>query len=96
VNSQLSRESRKGGEVAQISSSKLVLRPKSRYMFSSFEVLAFSSSVHIKQRDHCIADSFFLAVVYHPPGAYSNFVVEFSEFAADLATYSDNVLLMGV
>jgi len=32
---------------------------------------------------------------YHPPGPYSNFVDEFSEFAADVATYSDNVLLMG-
>jgi len=49
--------------VAQISSSKLVLRPKSSYTFSSFEVLAFSSSARIRQRDHGIADSFFLAVV---------------------------------
>jgi len=56
VNSQLSRESRKGGGVAQISSSKLVLRPKSNYIVSSFEVLAFSSSVRIKQRVHGIAD----------------------------------------
>ena len=95
VNSQLARESRKGGGVAQISNSKLVLRPKSSYIFSSFEVLAFSSSGRIKQRDHGTTDSFFLAIVYRPPGPYSIFMDEFSEFAADVVTYSDNILLMG-
>ena len=95
VNSQLARESKKGGGVAQISNSKLVLRPKSSYTFSSFEVLAFSSSAHIKQRDHGIADSFFLAIIYRPPGPYSIFMDEFSEFAADVVTHSDNVLLIG-
>ncbi|KAK0133577.1 hypothetical protein N1851_030903 [Merluccius polli] len=50
-------------------------------------VLAFGSSVHIKQTQS-IADSFFLAIVYRLPGPYSLFVDEFSEFAADLVTYS--------
>ena len=94
VDSQLARESRKGGGVAQISNSKLVLRPKSSYIFSS-HVLAFSSSARIKQRDHGITDSFFLAIVYRPPGPYSIFMDEFSEFAADIVTYSDNILLLG-
>ena len=42
-----------------------------------------------------VPDSFVLAVVYRPPGPYSVFVDEFSDFAADLATYSDNILLIG-
>ena len=45
--------------------------------------------------EYGIADSFFLAIVSRPPGPYSVFVDDFSEFVADLATYSDNVLLMG-
>ncbi|KAK0131362.1 hypothetical protein N1851_033943 [Merluccius polli] len=57
-------------------------------------VLAFCSLVPIKQTKS-IADSFFLAIVYQPPGPYSLFVEEFSEFAADLVTYSDKVLLVG-
>jgi endonuclease/exonuclease/phosphatase (EEP) superfamily protein YafD len=36
-----------------------------------------------------------LAVVYRPPGPYSLFVDEFSDFAADLATYTYNILLIG-
>ena len=58
-------------------------------------MLAFSSSARIKQRDHGIADSFLLAIVYRPSGPYSIFMDEFSEFAADVVTYSDNILLMG-
>ena len=42
-----------------------------------------------------VPDSFVLAVVYRPPGPYSVFLDEFSDFAADLATYSDNILLIG-
>lgn len=75
----LSRESRKGGGMAQISMLKLV----------------HSSSVHIKQRDDGIGNSFLLAIIYHPPGHYSNFVDDFSEFEDNLANYSDNVVLMG-
>ena len=41
-----------------------------------------------------VPDSFVLAVVYGPSGPYSLFVDEFSDFAADLATYADNILLI--
>ena len=46
-------------------------------------------------RPSAVPDSFVQAIVYRAPGPYSLFVDEFSDFAADLATYSDNILLMG-
>ena len=42
---QISREVKKGCGVALISYSKLNLKPKNRYIFRSFEVLEFCSSV---------------------------------------------------
>ena len=93
VNAQVSREVKKGAGVVLISNAKLDLKPKNRYIFRSFEVLAFCSSVPRQAKR--VPDSFVLAVVYRPPGPYSLFVDEFSDFAADLATYSDNILIIG-
>ena len=87
ISSQLSRESKKGGGVALISNSKLVLKLKNNYTFSSFEVLAFCSSVPIKQnKKHC---RFILFSHTLPAPRPIIFVNGFSEFAADLTTYSD-------
>ena len=44
VSAQVSREAKKGGGVALISNSKLNLKPKNRYIFRSFEVLALCTS----------------------------------------------------
>uniref|UniRef100_A0A8C5CCP5 Reverse transcriptase domain-containing protein n=2 Tax=Gadus morhua TaxID=8049 RepID=A0A8C5CCP5_GADMO len=93
VSTQVSREVKKGGGVALISNSKLNLKPKNRYIFRSFEVLAVCTSAPREAKR--VPDSFVLAVVYRPPGPYSVFLDEFSDFAADLATYSDNILLIG-
>uniref|UniRef100_A0A8C5AGF3 Reverse transcriptase domain-containing protein n=1 Tax=Gadus morhua TaxID=8049 RepID=A0A8C5AGF3_GADMO len=93
VSTQVSREVKKGGGVALISNSKLNLKPKNRYIFRSFEVLALCTSAPREAKR--VPDSFVLAVVYRPPGPYSVFLDEFSDFAADLATYSDNILLIG-
>ncbi|XP_059910918.1 uncharacterized protein LOC132459992 [Gadus macrocephalus] len=93
VSTQVSREVKKGGGVALISNSKLNLKPKNRYIFRSFEVLALCTSAPREAKR--VPDSFVLAVVYRPPGPYSVFLDEFSDFAADLVTYSDNILLIG-
>ncbi|XP_061762014.1 uncharacterized protein LOC133556275 [Nerophis ophidion] len=36
-----------------------------------------------------------LTVIYRPPGPYSDFISEFSEFVADLVMHADNIIIMG-
>ncbi|XP_061141855.1 uncharacterized protein LOC133158583 [Syngnathus typhle] len=78
-------EKRVGG-VALISNSELSFRPRSINVFKTFEVLTVRSTA---------LPSFYLTVIYRPPGAYSGFLDEFSEFVADLVFNADNIIIMG-
>nr|XP_049596961.1 uncharacterized protein LOC125981145 [Syngnathus scovelli]XP_049596968.1 uncharacterized protein LOC125981145 [Syngnathus scovelli] len=86
VSSHVACPRKKGGGVALISNSELRFRPRSIHVFKTFEVLVVRSTA---------LPSFYLAVIYRPPGAYSGFLDEFSEFVADLVTNADNIVIMG-
>nr|XP_049586306.1 uncharacterized protein LOC125975153 [Syngnathus scovelli] len=84
--SHVARPRKKGGGVALISNSDLKFRPRSINVFKTFEVLTVRSTA---------LPSLYLAVIYRPPGAYSGFLDEFSEFVADLMTNADYIIIMG-
>nr|XP_049610836.1 uncharacterized protein LOC125988967 [Syngnathus scovelli] len=86
VSSHVARPRKKGGGVDLISNSELRVRPRSIHVFKTFEVLIVRSTA---------LPSFYLAVIYRPPGAYSGFLDDFSEFVADLVTNADNIVIMG-
>ena len=39
--------------------------------------------------------SLFIATVYRPPGPYTAFLIEFTEFLSDLVVIADNILIFG-
>ena len=55
ISSRLSRESKKGGGLALISHSKLKLKPKKKYTFTSFEVLLNSQTNKTSFRLFCLS-----------------------------------------
>lgn len=91
VNFQAARQTGRGGGVAVIAHSNLVLNPKSKPEFSSFESLALSVSCpnwkNIK--------SLLIVTVYRPPGPYSDFLTEFPEFLSSLLLEWNKIIIVG-
>ncbi|WP_158586953.1 endonuclease/exonuclease/phosphatase family protein, partial [Alcanivorax profundi] len=79
------------GGVAAIHKAAIRFIGTSQLKFNSFEVL------HIKHIPSQINGSktFYLAVIYRPPGPYSSFLDEFGAFLSDLIIHSDSILVVG-
>lgn len=88
TSAQVAREAKKGGGVALIFNTILNLNPNNTNTFTSFEVLTLRYTASS-------LPSFYLAVLYRPPGPYSLFLEEFSNFISDLVTRADNILIIG-
>ena len=98
ISSHVARSSKKGGGVALIYNSSLNLTPNLNIKLSSCEVLIMRPSKRTN-RGHSLAAipplPFYLIILYRPPGPYTSFLEEFSNFLSDLITRTDNILIIG-
>ena len=90
VNSHVPRESGRGGGVAAIFNSSLLINPKPKLSYNSFECLVLSLPHQSKKHQQPII----FAVVYRAPGAYS-FLTEFPEFLSNLVLKTDTIIIVG-
>ncbi|XP_061924532.1 uncharacterized protein LOC133663844 [Entelurus aequoreus] len=86
TNTHVARPLKRGGGVALIYNENYNLTPNLNNKYNSFEVLTLRFVTPLPLH---------LAVIYRPPGPYSDFISEFSEFVADLVTHADNIIIMG-
>uniref|UniRef100_A0AAR2M4G4 Reverse transcriptase domain-containing protein n=1 Tax=Pygocentrus nattereri TaxID=42514 RepID=A0AAR2M4G4_PYGNA len=84
------RLSGRGGGIATIHAKALGVNQKAGPTFSSFEVLVLNI---LEQGTN--KHSFLLITIYRPPGPYSQFLQEFSEFLSSLITFSNKILIVG-
>ena len=92
-NYHIPRHNGRGGGVATIYNSNLTMAPKFEYKFKSFEVLV----LNLMQPDKTSRSNVPLTIVtlYRPPGPYSDFMTEFSEFLSSLVIKTDNIIVLG-
>jgi hypothetical protein len=69
----------------------LPLNPKNNTTFRSFESLILSISCPNWKKEKVAL----FAVVYRPPGPYSDFLTEFSDFISNLVLEWDNIIIVG-
>ncbi|XP_061899286.1 uncharacterized protein LOC133647158 [Entelurus aequoreus] len=86
TNTHVARPLKRGGGVALIYNENYNLTPNLNNKYNSFEVLTLRFVTPLPLH---------LAVIYRPPGPYSDFISEFSEFVAHLVTHADNIIIMG-
>ena len=91
LNSHVPREFGRGGGVAAIFNSSLLINPKPKLSYHSFENLVLSL---LHQSNKCQQPILF-AVVYSAPGAYSEFLTEFPEFLSNLVLKTDKIIIVG-
>ena len=91
VNFQSARASGRGGGVAAIAHSSLSLKPKTNVKFSSFESQIMSITCPNWKNEKAVC----LIIIYRPPGPYSNFLTEFSEFLSDTVLNFNKILIVG-
>lgn len=91
LNTHIPRDTGRGGGVAAIYHSCLLinLRPKANY--TSFESLV----LNLSHTDSKTCQPILFVIVYRPPGPYSEFLSEFSEFISNLVLSSDKILIVG-
>ncbi len=88
-NSHIARASKAGGGVGIIFNPSLGLVHDHRHKLSSCEILSMRPSATTG------LGSFYSVMLYHPPGPYSSFLDEFSDFLSDLVTHTDNIIIFG-
>uniref|UniRef100_A0AAR2KDM3 Endonuclease/exonuclease/phosphatase domain-containing protein n=1 Tax=Pygocentrus nattereri TaxID=42514 RepID=A0AAR2KDM3_PYGNA len=84
------RLSGKGGGVCVIYQNTLDISQKQCDTFTSFEVLSIHVTNPVTKKK-----AFSLFNIYRPPGPCSEFIKEFSDFAANLAVCNDKVIIGG-
>ena len=82
----------RGGGVAIISHANLGISPRPSFKYKSFEVLV-PSLLHPHWKTTQPVTS--IVTLYRPPGPYTEFLSEFSDFLSPLVINSDKVLIMG-
>ena len=87
----LNEEFGRGGGVAAIFNSSLLINPKPKLSYHSFENLVLSLPHQSKKCQQLIL----FAVVYRAPGAYSEFLTEFPEFLSNLVLKTDKIIIVG-
>ncbi|XP_078139509.1 uncharacterized protein LOC144539314 [Centroberyx gerrardi] len=96
TNSHVARTSKKGGGVGLILNSSLNLSPDLSNKLSSCEMLTMRPSIPVSMGlNHSGILPFYLIILYRPPGPYSSFLEEFSNFLSDLVIRTDNILIIG-
>uniref|UniRef100_A0A8C5GPT6 Reverse transcriptase domain-containing protein n=1 Tax=Gouania willdenowi TaxID=441366 RepID=A0A8C5GPT6_GOUWI len=91
LNTHMPRDIGRGGGVAAIYHSSLLIYPKPKASYTSFESLVLNLS-HIESKT---CQPVLFAIIYRPPGPYSEFLSEFSEFISNLVLSSDKILIVG-
>ena len=87
--SHIARSVKAGGGVGMIFNASLGLVHNHRHKLSSCEILSMRPSATIGP------GSFYSVMLYRPPGPYSSFLDEFSDFLSDLVTHMDNIIIFG-
>ena len=91
LNFHIPRSSGRGGGVATIFQSDLLITPKTVNTYNSFEHLTLNfPHPNFKARKPLL-----FVTLYRPPGPYSEFLDEFSEFLSDLVLNTDRVIIVG-
>lgn len=91
VNYQAARASGRGGGVAVISHSSLLLSTRTNYSFHSFESLVCSITCPGWKNQKAVL----FVIIYRPPGPYSEFLDEFSDFISNLVLNWDSIVIVG-
>ena len=89
VNSHIPREFGRGGGVAAIFNSSLLINPKPKLGYNSYESLVLSLPHQSKKYQQPII----FAVVYRAPGAYSEFLTDFPEFLSNLVLKTYKIII---
>ncbi len=79
--------------VATIYSDILNVTQKTGYRFNSFVILMLNATLSDMQNKSVL--SLALATVYRPPGPYTDFLKEFTDFLSDLLVNVDKALTVG-
>ena len=79
-----------GGGVAAIFNSSLIITPRAKPKYKSFESLALNLS-----HPNWKSQPLILVTVYRPPGPYTVFLSEFAEFLSSLVLESNKLCLTG-
>ncbi|XP_078019129.1 uncharacterized protein LOC144458973, partial [Epinephelus lanceolatus] len=90
-NTHIPRGSGRGGGVAAIFNSILLISPKPKLDYNSFESLVLSLLCPTWKT----LQPLLFVIVYRAPGLYSEFVSEFSEFLSSLVLKSDKFITVG-
>ena len=89
ANSHIARMTKNGGGVGLIFNSNLGLLQDQKHKLSSCELLT------IRPPSTAGPGAFYLVILYRPPGPYSSFLDEFSNFLSDIVLHFDNILIIG-
>ena len=91
INTQIPRGTGRGGGVAAIFDSRLLINPKPKLSYNSFESLILSLSHPTWKTQQPVL----FVIVYRAPGPYSEFLSEFSEFLSSLVLKTDKIIIVG-
>ena len=91
INTHIARGTGRGGGVAAIFDSGLLVSAKPRLNYTSFESLVFS----LTHPTWKTVQPILFVTVYRAPGPYSEFLSEFSEFLSTLVLKTDKVIIVG-
>ncbi|XP_075941538.1 uncharacterized protein LOC142943729, partial [Anarhichas minor] len=91
INTHIPRGTGRGGGVAAIFDSSLLLNPKPKLDYNSFESLVLSLSHPTWKTIQPVI----FVIVYRAPGPYSEFLSEFSQFLSSLVLKTDKVIIVG-
>ena len=91
INTHIPRGTGRGGGVAAIYDLSVLMDPKPKLNYNSFESIVLSLS-HPNWKT---LQPVLFVIVYRAPGPYSDFISEFSEFLSSLVLKSDKVIIVG-
>ena len=91
ANTHIPRSSGRGGGVAAIFNTRLLINPKPKPGYSSFESLILNLA-HPSWKSQ---KPIMIVTVYRPPAPYSEFLSEFSEFLSELVLKTDQIIIVG-
>ncbi|XP_076118485.1 uncharacterized protein LOC143099274 [Alosa pseudoharengus] len=91
LNYHVPRHTGRGGGVATIYQSSLLTSPKLTYKFKSFEVLVLNFLPPDWKNNQPVT----VVTLYRPPGPYTEFLEEFSDFLSTLTIQTEKILILG-
>ncbi|KAM7366739.1 hypothetical protein PAMP_014689 [Pampus punctatissimus] len=90
-NTHIPRSTGRGGGVGAIFDSSLLINPKPKLNYNSFESLVLS----LTHPTWKTLQPVLFVILYRAPGPYSEFLSEFAEFASGLIVKTDKVIIVG-